>query len=71
MRARSIPHLEAHAMIPSEEIEITLAFAEKGHDVKIPAKRVVELLRVYRAWAEAPERVIDGKRVKLLEVSDE
>jgi len=58
-------------MIPSEEIEITLALAEMGHDVKIPAKRVVELLRVYRAWAEAPERVIDGKRVKMLEVRDD
>lgn len=58
-------------MIPFEEIDISLAMAETGHPVQFPPKRAEELLRVYRAWAEAPERVIDGKRVKLVEVFDE
>ena len=44
-------------MIPSEEIEISLAFAETGHAVEFPARRAAELLRVYKAWAEAPEIV--------------
>ena len=55
-------------MIPFEEIDISLAMAETGHPVQFPPKRAEELLRVYMAWAEAPERVIDGRRVKLLEV---
>lgn len=58
-------------MIPFEEIDISLAMAETGHAVKFPPKRAEELLRVYMAYAEAPVQVIDGKRVKVVEVPDE
>lgn len=47
-------------MIPFEEIDISLAMAETGHAVKFPPKRAEELLRVYMAWAEAPEGTVDG-----------
>lgn len=58
-------------MIPFEEIDISLAMAETGHAVEFPPKRAEELLRVYMAWAEAPVRAIDGKRYRLIEVTDE
>jgi hypothetical protein len=58
-------------MIPFEESDISLAMAETGRAVKFPPKRAEELLRVYMAWAEAPVQVIDGKRVKVVEVPDE
>lgn len=57
-------------MIPFEEIDISLAMAETGHPVQFPPKRAEELLRVYMAWAEAPEQVIDGKRVKMVVVDE-
>lgn len=44
-------------MIPFEEIDISLAMAETGHPVQFSPKRAEELLRVYMAWAEAPEIV--------------
>lgn len=62
-------------MIPFEEIDISLAMAETGHPVQFPPKRAEELLRVYRAWAEAPEIVwpVGEKltRGKFVEVFDE
>lgn len=42
-------------MIPHEEIEFTLAMAQKGIRAEAPAKVMEELCRVYLAWLDAPE----------------
>lgn len=42
-------------MIPRQEIEFTLAMAEKGVRAEAPPEVMAELCRVYLAWLEAPE----------------
>lgn len=62
-------------MIPIAEIEISLALAESGARVEMSGQRAAELLRIYKAWAEAPEIVwTAGERMtrgKFVEVLDE
>ena len=42
-------------MIAREEIEFTLAMAEKGIRAQAPAEVMAELCRVYLAYLDAPE----------------
>ena len=42
-------------MIPREEIEFTLAMAEKGVRAEAPAEVMAELCRVYLKYLDAPE----------------
>lgn len=43
-------------MIPREEIEFTLAMAEKGLRTEAPADVMAELCRVYLGYLDAAER---------------
>lgn len=45
-------------MIPREELEFTLAMAEKGLRSETPPEVMAELCRVYLAWVDAPETVL-------------
>lgn len=42
-------------MIPRQEVEFTLAMAQKGIRSETPPEVMAELCRVYLAWADAPE----------------
>lgn len=56
-------------MIPRQEIEFTLAMAEKGVRAECPPEVMAKLCRVYLAWVDAPEIEQFGhKKYRLVEV---
>lgn len=48
-------------MIPRQEVEFTLAMAEKGLRSETPPEVMAELCRVYLAWVDAPEGSVVGQ----------